>query len=119
MKPYDYDMGYFLRNGTPTRFFDSKGVEICIGDIVRKECTSNPELHGPWVEYTVELRGLSPVLMYLRSAKGQILQPGYAGSCLTDYYDRDAMLFSTSELEIQPDDEEIIVVGKIEDKKNG
>jgi hypothetical protein len=68
-----------------TGLSDSKGKLIKVKDKVKAECYS--ELHGLWVVYEVQQRGLTPVLFYLYSEKGQVLKVGGSVGALCNQYD--------------------------------
>jgi len=87
-----------------TGLSDSMGVEIYIGDKVAIDTSINKEVHGEWAVYTVEQRGLTPVLMYDYSEKGQILPKGYTGCCLSDFYNSKMFMFHKDPRALTPDD---------------
>lgn len=95
-----------------TGLCDSKGKEICVGDIVRHHTTFNVDVHGKWVDYQVKLRGLTPVLMYHRSQLGAILPVAYTGQALHQFYDAKMFLFHTDLSALRPQEDELVIVGR-------
>lgn len=91
-----------LVQSNETGLHDSDGNMIHIGDHVRKPCEINTELHGTWSEYEITQRGIVPVLMYVKSEKGQILPRGYTGQPLSDQYDRKNFMFVTDISTLRP-----------------
>ena len=85
-----------------TGLFDSDGRGILIGSIVRTQTTINTEFHGDWADYKVIQRGMTPVVSYLRSEKGEMLPEGYLSRALHTYYDAKLFLFSTKLDNIRP-----------------
>lgn len=102
-----------IPDGTSTGLCDSNGQLIRVGDILRKEVTCNNELHGDWALYRVELQGLTPVIRYVSSEKGEILPAGYLGAPLADEYDRKMFTFTTCVERLRPDDQ--LIVEKIDE----
>lgn len=98
-----------IPKGTAVGVCDSNGAPICIGDTLRRDIHDN-DMHGDWVEYTVELRGLTPVLFYLRSQKGQVLPVGYTGGILANDYDNKMFLWSDALCMLEPSDTNLVVV---------
>jgi hypothetical protein len=84
--------GYLER--TDTGLIDSNTDPIFVGDVVRCDIDDADNPHGCWSDHVVVCRGQTPCLMYLRSANGQLVPPGYIASILAEYYDRKLFLFS-------------------------
>ena len=97
---------------------DSAGTPICIGDRVRRPVTGNVEFHGAWSVYEVALRGMTPVLSYVTSEKGQQLPVGYVGCVLADLYDPEIFLWATDLLSIRPMDDEVLVLTEGQGENN-
>lgn len=70
-----------------TGLMDSHGVEIFIGDQIKKPVDCNQDVHGQWVIFKVIQRGLTPVLIYERSASGYVMPKGMSGGPLCDEYE--------------------------------
>lgn len=79
---------------------DSNSNLIKVNDKVRAECDS--DLHGDWVVYEVQQRGLTPVLSYLYSEKGQVLKVGYSVGALCNEYDPEDFSFAEDISKISP-----------------
>lgn len=85
-----------------TGLYDSDGRGLAIGTVVRKEVTVNTDVHGSWVEYEISRQGMTPILSYKRSEKGEVLPKGYLASLLADEYDRKMFLFTTKLADLRP-----------------
>ena len=85
-----------------TGLYDSDGLGLAIGTIVRKAVTANTDAHGSWAEYVVKRQGMTPILSYLRSEKGQVLPAGYLASLLADEYDSKMFLFTNKLADLRP-----------------
>lgn len=90
-----------LALGTPLGLCDSNGVEFKNGSIVRC-ATSNIDIHGTWVEYEVILKGVIPLLSYLKSEKGEVLSKGYTACCLSDFYTTESLVFASDPMSLRP-----------------
>ncbi|MCA9037380.1 MAG: hypothetical protein KDA91_19725 [Planctomycetaceae bacterium] len=88
--------------GLHTGLYDTDGRGITIGTIVRKKVNINNDVHGTWAEYEVKQQGMTPILSYHRSEKGQVLPQGYTASLLADEYDQKMFLFSTRLRDLRP-----------------
>lgn len=93
-----------------TGLSDSHGVMICVGDFVQIEVTCNTDFHGRWAIYEVCLRGMTPVLAYSTSEKGDQLPKGYTGCVLADKYDLKMFMWALDLSDIRPMDEQLMVV---------
>lgn len=91
--------------GPSTGLCDSHGVELYVGDIVRKPVDANTEVHGDWALYRIVQQGLTPLLLYVRSEKGQVLPEGYTGCVLADLYNPKMFCFATDPLSLRPVDD--------------
>ena len=91
-----------MEHGIHTGLFDRDGRGIVIGAVVRMPVTGNTDMHGEWADYTVEQRGMTPVLTYLTSEKGRVLPVGYLAQCLSDQYDQKMFLFATDISKLRP-----------------
>lgn len=85
---------------TCTGLPDSNSNLIKINDKVRAQC--NSDLHGDWVVYEVRQRGLTPVLSYLYSEKGQVLKVGCSVGALCNEYDHEDFSFAEDISKISP-----------------
>lgn len=92
-----------LRDGCPTGLFDDNDREICVGDLVREQVSGNTKVHGTWCIYRVVLRGIIPVLSYVRSEAGAIWPDGYTGSVLSSRYDQKMLLWANDLAAVRPD----------------
>jgi hypothetical protein len=92
-----------------TGLCDSHGTPIVIGDLVRKNTDCNQDLHGEWTDYRVSLRGMVPVLLYVRSQKGQILPGGYTGKPLSECYDPKNFMFVIDVGSLRPREALVII----------
>lgn len=100
-----------IKSFHPTGLYDTDGVMILVGGRVRGD-TSSPEFHGEWVEYRVKLQGLTPILSYLTSEKGQVLKEGYTAGILANEYDHKDFVFSEDLSELRPSDRELRYLGE-------
>jgi len=92
-----------------TGLCDTNGRMICIGDRVRLPVTYNKEVHGEWAIYEVALRATIPILLYLRSEKGEVLPGGYMATRLSDSYHSKMFLFATDITKLRPMDDLVVV----------
>ncbi len=69
-----------------TGLCDSVGEAIHVGDLIKMIVTGNSDLHGEWAYYEVKQKGLTPILSYIKSDKGQIVPKGYLSMVLCDNY---------------------------------
>lgn len=83
-----------------TGLADSNGRLIKVKDKLKAEC--HADLHGLWVVYEVQLRGLTPVLFYLYSEKGQIMKAGGSVGALCNQYDPKEFGFSKDISKLSP-----------------
>lgn len=95
--------------GDATGLRDSNGKVICIGDKVRTVVTGNTDFHGEWAIYEVVARGMVPVLLYVTSEKGDKLPRGYTGSCLSDKYDQQMLLWATDLADVRPSENDMVI----------
>ncbi|QDT26823.1 hypothetical protein Enr10x_21330 [Gimesia panareensis] len=93
--------------GPPTGLCDINGKHIHVGDLVKLNTVFNPEVHGDYSIYRIEMRGMVPVMIYQRSQKGQALPKGYNGTLLSSYYDLKMLLFATHLSDVRPKDRNI------------
>lgn len=93
---------------------DSKGKKIVIGSIIRKPVEINQDVHGKWTEMVVKRQGMTPILSYLRSEKGDVLPEGYIACLLAEEYDRKMFVFATKPETLRPMNR-VIVVGHVDD----
>ena len=98
-----------IPDGTPIGLCDSNGNEFLVGSIVRMEVDMNKDVHGGWVEHKVVLQGITPLLSYHRSEKGQALPVGYSAVALSAVYDLKMFLFAEDSLSLRPEDEMLII----------
>ncbi|MEZ6068293.1 MAG: hypothetical protein R3B90_21845 [Planctomycetaceae bacterium] len=91
-----------LKDGDPTGLFDDHGRPICVGAFVKKPVTCNTDLHGEWAVYQVVLRGIVPILSYMRSQTGRKLPVGYIAAPLSDEYDQKLLLFVSDMKDLRP-----------------
>jgi len=84
-----------MTNKTCTGLRDSNGTLIKVSDHIKMPSDINEEFHGKWSVYEVIQRGLTPILSYLHSEKGQMLAKGYSAAPLCNFYD--TKLFCTTE----------------------
>lgn len=94
-----------------TGFCDSLLMPIRTGDIVKRQ-SSNPDVHGEYAYYDIQMRFGVPVMLYRTSDAGQIFPRHYTGQCLSECYDPKSLLFGT-DLQLLPMDEEIVVVDSV------
>lgn len=92
-----------LPHGTPLGLCDSNGIEFRVGSIVRGSPVN--DIHGSWVEYEVLLMGVIPLLIYIRSEKGQVLPKGYSGCPLSNFYDIESFMHSENSTNLRPDED--------------
>jgi hypothetical protein len=92
-----------LPNGTPLGLCDSNGIEFKTGSIVRAD-TFN-DIHGSWVDYEIKLMGTTPLMIYLKSEKGQVLPKGHSGCPLSSFYDVKEFVFSKNSMSLRPDED--------------
>lgn len=85
-----------------TGLHDSDGRGLTIGTVVRKAVYANTDVHGAWAEYEIKQQGMTPILSYKRSEKGQVLPEGYLASLLADEYDSKMFLFTTRLADLRP-----------------
>lgn len=85
-----------------TGLYDSDGMGIVVGAILRQAVEGNQDVHGEWAEYRVELQGLTPVLRYVRSEKGAVLPEGYLASLLAEHYSDKMFLFAKNLSDLRP-----------------
>ncbi len=104
------DMNELLPKGTKTGLCDSNGTEIKIGDRIRKEVTCNDDFHGAWSIYLVNAQGITPVLSYEQSEKGELLPKGYLACLLADEYDRKHFVFAINSKTLRPSEGKIEVI---------
>ncbi|MFT7009505.1 MAG: hypothetical protein ACJAXJ_004054 [Colwellia sp.] len=97
-------MSDLLPNGTPLGLCDSNGVEFKSGSIVRAG-TCNEDTHGNWVDYEIKLQGTTPILVYIKSEKGQVLPTGHTGCPLSNFYDVEMFVFSKNSMSLRPDED--------------
>jgi hypothetical protein len=64
---------------------------ILIGDLIRRPCNFLNSLHGDWMHFRIEARGIIPIMVYVRSEKGAVLS-GLSVDFLTDQYNDRALL---------------------------
>lgn len=89
---------------TETGLSDSNGEPIMVGDLVKQPVTINKNLHGEWAVHEVIQRGLTPVLMYHHSEKGDVLPRHYTGAPLCDFYDGKMFCFASDLASLRPTD---------------
>lgn len=87
-----------------TGLSDSDGFELFVGDKVKLEVTCNQEFHGNWSIYEIKQQGLTPILSYVRSEKGQMLPKGACGCVMADMYDVKNFCFATDARRLRPMD---------------
>lgn len=100
----DSEASDLLPIGTPLGLCDSNGVEFKSGSIVRG-VTVNEDVHGSWVDYEIVLQGTTPVMIYLKSEKGEVLPKGYTGCPLSNFYDVEVFVFSKNPMSLRPDED--------------
>lgn len=96
----------------PTGCCDSEGEMIYVGGRVRGG-TCNEECHGKWVDYEVKQQGLTPILSYLISEKGQVLPVGHTACILANEYDHKDFVFADDLSKLTPIDRNLIYMGEI------
>lgn len=94
-----------------TGLYDSNGQAIMIGAVVMKwiEDDHPKSVHGSWVKYKVKQQGMTPILSYLCSEKGQVLPAGYTASILADSYDSKMFLFMIDLRGLEPLERMVVV----------
>jgi len=96
-------------NKIETGLCDSNGDQIKIGDKLKQPVTINDGLHGKWAVYEVKQRGMTPIISYLYSEKGEILPAGYLASPLCDLYDGKMFCFARDVMTLRPSEDLIIL----------
>ena len=91
-----------------TGLYDSDGRGLTIGTVVRKAVTANTDAHGKWAEYEIKRQGMTPILSYKRSEKGQVLPEGYLASLLADEYDSKMFLFTNKLADLRPEQRMVV-----------
>lgn len=86
-----------------TGLCDSEGLELFIGDHVRIESEINQDVHGSWTEYEIKQQGLTPILLYVTSEKGQSLPKGITGSPLSLHYDQELFCSEKNSFSLRPE----------------
>ena len=85
-----------------TGLYDSDGRGLTIGTVVRKAVTVNTDVHGNWAEYEIKQQGMTPILSYKQSEKGQVLPVGYLSTLLALEYDMKMFLFTNNLANLRP-----------------
>lgn len=70
-----------------TGLCDSDGREMLVGDKVRVYSDETCKYHGDYTDYKITQRGLTPMLSYLSSEKGQVFPVGGVSAPLFNFYD--------------------------------
>jgi len=94
--------------GAPVGLCDSAGNQFKVGSIVRANTDINKNMHGNWVDYEITLQGITPIMSYLRSEKGEVLPKGYTACCLSDFYDMKMFVFAKDSMSLRPNDNLLI-----------
>lgn len=94
--------------GTPTGLYDTAGNHILVGSVVKRR-SSSPEYHGEWVYHEVKLQGLTPILSYLKSDKGQVIPKGHSVGILAHSYDHQSFVFADDLSGLKPEDDMFVV----------
>lgn len=97
-----------------TGLCDSQGVEVFVGDQLKRPVECNQEFHGDWAIYEVRQQGLTPIIAYIRSEKGQLLPEGYLATPLCELYDGKMFAFAKDSLTVQPEEDIRVVTDKQE-----
>lgn len=92
-----------------TGLCDSEGTEMGVGDWVKIPVTNNKDFHGSYSIYEIKQQGLTPILSYVRSEKGEMLPRGYAGCVLADWYDTKNFLMAKDSKTLRPTDNLVLV----------
>lgn len=104
------DLLSLVGNTMPLAFSDSNGVQLNIGDYVKRPCQINTNIHGSWaVNQIIEQAGL-PVLSYCYSEKGKIIPSGYTRTLLSDLYDHKILLWLKEGKRLKPCEEELLLL---------
>lgn len=97
---------FVIPKGTPVGLSDSNGKMLHVGDKIKGD-TCSPEVHGDWVMYEIKLQGLTPIMSYITSEKGQIFSEGYSASILANEYDHKSFVFATDPSKLFPMDRDL------------
>jgi len=92
-----------------TGLSDSNRKLIKIKDKLKMDTTINEDVHGDWVVYEVKQQGLTPVISYLYSEKGQVLPKGGAVSPLCVHYDTKGFAYDEDVSLLQPLDRMVVL----------
>jgi len=92
-----------------TGLSDSYSNPIKVGNKIKITNEINHELHGAWVVYEVIQKGLTPVVSYLYSEKGQIFPEGHSAGPLCNEYDLEQFVFEKEISKIKPTNEIVVV----------
>lgn len=103
-----------IPDGTPLRISDSKGIEIKMGDYIKRDVTGNNEIHGTWSIQKVKCQGPFPILSYVTSEKKKVFPADYSACFLSDMYDHKHTLFALDTRDISPPDDDLYVMDKDE-----
>ena len=93
-----------MKYGTPLGLCDSDGNEFKVGSIIRRTPEISSDTHGSWVEYRITVQGTTPLMIYNKSEKGDILPKGYTASCLSDLYDLVMFVFTKNSMSLRPEE---------------
>jgi len=109
-------MKALLSSGQATGFQDERGSDIRIGDVLRRYVEAGTEIepgHGTWMDFRVVARGVVPVLVYLKSEKGQVVAAGSLRMLLSEDFEQRMLLFTGEEsLRVSSDMRGILVMNQ-------